>query len=218
MAQQLVSRALTGATLGLVSAPAGMGIQDVADSAVDYTAGDYARGAAIGFAVGAIAEPALGAAGAGAGRIASRSGASRPSRLFGLLDDVDVRLEADDMPGIGSFGDEVGGVAAGGAGEASTVLLRTTRQLQAKFKHAGDFGVTGNYSRANAAEFSRAIHQHINSPSVRTIQGTYHTQTVTHYLDPSTGLNVIADPAGNFISGWRLSPGQLRNVLTHGGL
>jgi hypothetical protein len=116
------------------------------------------------------------------------------------------------------------GVAAGakqaarGAGEASTVLLRTSKQLQAKFKHAKDFGVAGNYSKANAAEFSRAIHQHINRPGVRAIQGTYHKQPVTHFLDPSSGLNVIADPAGNFISGWRLSPGQLQNVLTHGGL
>jgi RHS repeat-associated protein len=98
-------------------------------------------------------------------------------------------------------------------GAASRVLLRNPQELQAKFKHAADFGVAGNHSKANAAEFSRAIHQHINSPGVRAIQGTYHKQPVTHYLDPSTGLNVMADPAGNFISGWRLSPAQLQNVL-----
>jgi hypothetical protein len=108
--------------------------------------------------------------------------------------------------------------ATRGGAEASNVLLRTAGQLQAKFKHAAQFGVKGNYSKANAAEFSRAIHQHINSPGVRAIQGTYHKNPVTHYLDPQTGLNVIADPAGNFISGWKLSPGQLQNVLTHGGL
>jgi len=96
--------------------------------------------------------------------------------------------------------------------------LRSSQQLQAKFKHAADFGVAENYSKANAAEFSRAIHQHINSPGVRVIEGTYHKQAVTHYLDPSTGLNVMADPAGNFISGWRLGPAQLQNLLTHGGL
>jgi len=90
--------------------------------------------------------------------------------------------------------------------------------LQSKFKHAKDFGVTGNYSKANGVAFSKAIHQHINSPGVRTIQGTYHKQPVAHYLDPSSGLNVMADPAGNFISGWKLNPAQLQNVLTHGGL
>lgn len=103
-------------------------------------------------------------------------------------------------------------------GAVSRILGNSTRQLQKKFKHAGDFGVTGNYSKANAAEFSRALNRHINSPEVRVIQGTYHKQPVTHFLDPQSGLNVIADPADNFISGWRLSPEQLQNVLTHGGL
>ena len=119
-------------------------------------------------------------------------------------------------PSTAAFADDSHAARAGG--EASQVLLRTCQQLQAKFKHAKDFGVVGNYSKATAAEFSRAIHQHINSPGVRAIQGTYHKQPVIHFLDPSSGLNVIADPAGNFVSGWRLSPAQLQNVLTHGGL
>ncbi len=101
---------------------------------------------------------------------------------------------------------------------ASTVLGRAPAQLASKFKHAADFGITGNYSKDNAAEFSRAIHGHVNSPGVRAVHGTYHKAPVTHYVDPSSGLNVIADPAGNFVSGWRLSPEQLQNVLTHGGL
>jgi hypothetical protein len=109
-------------------------------------------------------------------------------------------------------------LAARGAPAASNVLLRTAAQLASKFKHAKDFGVAGNYSKANASAFSRAIHQHVNSPAVRTIQGTLHKAPVTHYVDPSTGLNVISDRAGNFITGWKLSADQLRNVLTHGGL
>jgi len=48
--------------------------------------------------------------------------------------------------------------------------------------------------------------------------GTYRGNPVTHYLDPSTGLNVIVDPAGVFVSGWKLGPAQLQNALTHGGL
>lgn len=105
-----------------------------------------------------------------------------------------------------------------GVPKASNVLLRTSKQLASKFKHAADFGVVGNYSKANAAAFSRAIHQHINNPAVHAIHGTYHKAPVTHYLDPSSGLNVISDRAGTFISGWKLNPDQLRNVLTHGGL
>ncbi len=102
--------------------------------------------------------------------------------------------------------------------EASQILGMTKQQLQSKFKHAGDFGVTGNFNSANASKFSSAINQHINSPSVKAIQGTYRGNPVTHYVDPSTGLNAIAGPAGNFISGWKLSPQQLNHVLTTGTL
>ena len=109
----------------------------------------------------------------------------------------------------------IGRVAARGS---SNVLLNTSRQLQAKFKHAGDFGVVGNYSKANASKFSSAINQHINSTGVQTIQGTYRGQSVIHYVNPNTGLNVISSPSGQFISGWKLNPAQLQNVLKHGGL
>ena len=101
---------------------------------------------------------------------------------------------------------------------SSNVLLNTSRQLQAKFKHAGDFGVVGNYSKANAGKFGSAINQHINSAGVQTINGTYKGQSVIHYLNPNTGLNVISSPSGQFISGWKLNPAQLQNVLKHGGL
>ncbi len=103
-------------------------------------------------------------------------------------------------------------------GASSRILGNSAEQLQRKFKHAGDFGVIGNYSRANAAEFSRALNQHINSDTVKAISGTYRGNPVTHYLDPGTGLNVIADPAGNFVSGWRLHSAQLQNVFSRGSL
>jgi hypothetical protein len=108
------------------------------------------------------------------------------------------------------------GVAASGA--SSRILGNSPSQLQRKFKHAGDFGVAGNYSRANAVEFSRALNQHVNSNTVRAVSGTYRGNPVTHYVDPGTGLNVITDRAGNFVSGWRLSDAQLQNVLRRGSL
>jgi len=104
------------------------------------------------------------------------------------------------------------------ATNSSDVLLNSSRQLQSKFKHASDFGVSGNYSKANAAKYSEALNQHINSPGVTKIPGTYRGDAVTHYLDPATGLNVIVDPSGAFVSGWKLGPEQLKNVLSHGGL
>jgi hypothetical protein len=101
---------------------------------------------------------------------------------------------------------------------SSNVLLSTSKQLQAKFKHASDFGVSGNYNKANAGKFSSAINQHINSTGVQTINGTYRGQPVIHYLNPNTGLNVISSPTGQFISGWKLNSTQLQNVLQHGDL
>ena len=69
-----------------------------------------------------------------------------------------------------------------------------------------------------AADASRAINSHINSPSVQIIKGTYRGQDVIHYLDPKTGLNVVSDPAGNFIDGWKLGTDQLKSVTTSGRL
>lgn len=102
--------------------------------------------------------------------------------------------------------------------KSSNVVLNNTRKLQAKFKHAEDFGVVGNYSKENAAKFSSAINQHINSVGVETINGTYRGQSVIHYLNTKSGLNVISSPSGQFISGWKLNSAQLQNVLKHGGL
>jgi hypothetical protein len=91
-------------------------------------------------------------------------------------------------------------------------------QLQHAFKHAKDFGVSGNASNRTLAQFSSAINSHVSAPGTRAIQGTFRGTPVTHHVDPSTGLNVIRDSSGNFLSGWRLSPQQLENVLTTGRL
>ena len=91
------------------------------------------------------------------------------------------------------------------------------RQLQAKFVHAADFGVTGNFNTVNAARFNEAIFKHINAPSTISIRGTYRGDPVTHFLNPTTGLNVISRD-GVFVSGWRLNPDQLANVLRDGSL
>jgi hypothetical protein len=94
----------------------------------------------------------------------------------------------------------------------------SNKQLQKKFKHAGDFGIKGNYNKANAQAFETALRNQINSPATQVIRGTYRGKNVIHYVDLKTGLNVITDRAGNFISGWKLNPAQLNNVLTRGSL
>jgi RHS repeat-associated protein len=104
------------------------------------------------------------------------------------------------------------------AAERVPGLAYTRGQLQHGFKHAGDFGILGNASNKTMAEFSSAIQNHLAAPGTQAIQGTYRGQAVTHFLDPSTGLNVIRDSSGNFLSGWKLSPKQLEYVTTTGKL
>lgn len=91
-------------------------------------------------------------------------------------------------------------------------------QLQKKFKHATDFSVVGNYSPANALKFQQAIESHIASPTAKIIQGTYRGNPVIHIIEPKTGINVMLEKSGEFISGWKLNAAQASNVLTRGAL
>ena len=99
------------------------------------------------------------------------------------------------------------------------MLSFTPRLLQKGFtKHGADFGLSGSWNGSRAAEFSAAVNQHINSAGVQAIMGKYRGEQVTHYLNRQTGLNVIADSAGNYVSGWQLSAEQLASVLSNGRL
>lgn len=94
----------------------------------------------------------------------------------------------------------------------------SAKQLQKKFKHAKYFGVTGNYNATNAAKFQSVIEAHIANPATKVIQGTYRRQSVTHFVNPQTRLNVIQDASGKFLSGWKLTAVQLKHVLSTGKL
>jgi Colicin D len=92
------------------------------------------------------------------------------------------------------------------------------RQLQRKFKHGADFGVMGKYSREQATMFERAMRAHVENETTLVIPGTYRGELVTHFVNPQTGLNVMRDAQNAFVSGWRLTPVQLANVLTRRSL
>lgn len=90
------------------------------------------------------------------------------------------------------------------------------RQLKKKFKHAADFGISGNYTQT-APAFESAIKAHVMNPEVQEIAGSYRGQLVTHYFDFVTNLNVIMDTAGNFGSGW-INYAQIQAVTITGKL
>ena len=87
----------------------------------------------------------------------------------------------------------------------STVDPRTitfsAQQLQRKFKHAADFSVMGKYSRQQATMFEGAIRAHVEDETTLMIPGTYRGEPVTHFVNPQTGLNVMRDTQGAFVSG-----------------
>ncbi len=92
------------------------------------------------------------------------------------------------------------------------------KQLQAKYKHAKDFGVNEPWGKNAAANYQSALEGHVQDPGTQMINGTYRGDPVVHYLNPSTGLNVMTDTSHNFLSGWRLNPAQINNVQTRGSL
>jgi len=97
-------------------------------------------------------------------------------------------------------------------------LLVSERQIQKKFKHAADFGISGNYNLQTAAAFAAAIQTHVQKQGVQEIAGTYRRQPVKHYFDPATNLNVIVDAGDNFISGWKLNSAQIAELSATGDI
>jgi hypothetical protein len=92
-------------------------------------------------------------------------------------------------------------------------------RLQAKFKHAHHFGVSGPYSPATAHAFDAALRAHVAAPGTRRIAGTFRgTMPVVFHVDPASGLMVMTDATGTFVSGWKLNAQQLHHVLTAGTL
>lgn len=178
--------------------------------------GPAAWGAALGRAFNApndvvekLGEASIGTFGAFGAR-----GGSLPGRNAG------VRSAGSTTQSPASAGSATGGSASG----AKVAVARkigvnyTDKQLQKKYKHAKDFGVNDNYTKANAEKYRDALDAHVNDPGTNTIAGTYNNAPATHYYNPSTGLNVVTDSSGNFVSGWKLSPQQAWHVENGGNL
>ncbi len=106
----------------------------------------------------------------------------------------------------------------GSIGTSPHGITFAPKNLQHEFGHAADFGVTGNWNKANAALFQQAIEGHIANAPVQ-ISGTFRGSIpVTHYFDPATNLWAAVDNLGMFRAGWKLSPAQAKHLLTHGNV
>jgi hypothetical protein len=101
---------------------------------------------------------------------------------------------------------------------ASRAMSFTSKSLQHAFKHATDFGIRGNWSTAAGQAFQQAIQNHVRNAGTLVIRGTFRGNPVTHFFNPSTGLNVIRNAQGAFLTGWRLSAKQIEYLLRTGAL
>ncbi|GAA8849966.1 hypothetical protein DUHN55_32110 [Helicobacter pylori] len=92
-------------------------------------------------------------------------------------------------------------------------------KVQKKYDaHAEDFGVEGNYNKANGEKFRQAVDGHVSDPGTRHIDGYYRGKPAILDYNPETGLVTARQPNGDFISGWKAAPDQVRNIEERGSL
>ena len=117
---------------------------------------------------------------------------------------------------------QAGGNSANQSGKTYIPEFNSTiyhRNIQMKYKHAPDFGISGNYNKKNAKLWIDKIIEHMKDPLTQILDGTYRKREVTHYFNPETSLNVFFDrEQKEFISGWLLNDKQLKNIKTRGDL
>ncbi len=96
-------------------------------------------------------------------------------------------------------------------------LRFSPRALQHEFSsHAPDFGIAGNWNKATAALFQRAIEEHVAAAPV-VAPGTFRgIISVTHYFNPVTGLWAAFDLSDTFVASWKLYRTQVADLLTKG--
>ncbi|MFI9561460.1 polymorphic toxin-type HINT domain-containing protein [Nonomuraea endophytica] len=91
-------------------------------------------------------------------------------------------------------------------------------QLQKKFKHAIDFGVKGNYSNANREAYRLALEAFMRAPGTIVKPGYYRgTPSLLHY-NRDTMQVMVTTTTGKFVTGWKMSPAQLKSVIETGRL
>ncbi|MEP7290478.1 MAG: colicin D domain-containing protein [Chloroflexota bacterium] len=94
----------------------------------------------------------------------------------------------------------------------------TERQLQKKFKHASDLGISDSYSKESAKAFADALNDHVADLDVQQIVGTFRRRAVIHYFKEATSIDVLTEADGTWISVWKLNDKQRKNLVERGSL
>lgn len=91
-------------------------------------------------------------------------------------------------------------------------LSATARQLQKKYKHAKDFGITVSYSPANALVFEQALKDFIATSGTYRVTGTYHNAPAILNYNPTDRKVVVQRIDGSLVTAFKMSPTQLQYV------
>ena len=104
------------------------------------------------------------------------------------------------------------------AGELTGI---TQKQLDKKFKHAADFGITTTKKNPETlGQYETAIKNHMGDSATKP-QGTYGFVKYSKvFFNSSTNNAVVLDSSGNFVTGFKLTPGtaQYDNYMKNGVL
>uniref|UniRef100_UPI00190F370B colicin D domain-containing protein n=1 Tax=Cellvibrio mixtus TaxID=39650 RepID=UPI00190F370B len=97
----------------------------------------------------------------------------------------------------------------------------SSKQLDKKFKHAADFGVDSTKKNpATLSQYEKALRDHL-SDSNTVEKGTYgFVKDFKLFFNSNTNNAVVLDNSGNFVTGFKLSPGsdQFINYFKNGVL
>ena len=172
-----------------------------------YGAGAFAGSALSGFGSGV----AVLGGGALSGAVGGEAFTATEAVLSGQQYSFDPnRATLNSLIGLGTAGL---GYKFSKSSVSQSQISISERQLQAKFKHASDFGIEGSYNKENAARFRQAIDTFVSSKDTTAIKGTYRgAMQGTHYFNQRTNQWVFKDSKSNFVSGWKLSKNQARTL------
>ena len=105
-------------------------------------------------------------------------------------------------------------------GAASRILGFTDRLLKKgvmKSGHAEALGVVSTCTKQGCTNFSRAVNTFINDTAVVEIAANYRGTPAINFFSPATGVIIVADHGGNYVTVVQLGAKQLESFLLRGG-
>lgn len=97
-------------------------------------------------------------------------------------------------------------------------LAISRQSAESKFKHADAFGVIEPRGSSGFMSFEKVIQSFLDEADTVRVRGTYRGAPAILSYNSETLHVIVQDPEGKFISGWRMTDRQYRNVLSRRSL